>query len=96
MNNPEDVVLYQLQAEIALEDGDVEKAQVYATLASSAARALLLRGTNSVGYDRDEVKDRLRSGGWPVELLQARRPGPPNRPDPRPERTPIAAPRPEG
>lgn len=66
--NLEDFVFYQLKAEIALEDGNLQEAQVYASLADSSARASgPARGPASrIRFDRAAMKEHVRNGGYVV------------------------------
>lgn len=65
MNPFEDVLYYQAKAEIAIEDGDIETAKVYAQLADSSSRSTgarppVLRQMQQV--DREMLKERIKKG----------------------------------
>lgn len=81
----EELLYYQIKAELALEAGNVEEATVWAALANSVATALTGRGpgpfrNRTSMTDRQAQKDRVRNGQWPIEPegsnVQPNRPGP--------------------
>lgn len=66
----QDLVYYQLKSEIAIEDGNLEEAVVWASLANSVATSLTARGPRvgrgdlSTEY-REMLKEQVRNGEMP-------------------------------
>lgn len=89
----DDLLYYQLKAELALEAGDIEEAKVWAALANSTATALTARGPGTLRGPipndvRDELKERVKNGERP-EFFGGAGVRPDGPPSPGGGRTPI-------